>query len=174
MAIPGDKVISMPKKILELLTGFLLVLVTGIFWGTWFSLSRTMNSLSPEIFITIGKEIMKNVAVPMSIIMPASIICLVILLTWSWKIKSVYFYCIAATLILFIIALIVTLTVEVPIDNQIKTWTATTIPGNWENIRDRWELYHTVRTFAALACILFFLTGLINKKLKDHPPMQVK
>ena len=154
----------MPKKILELVTGFLLVLVTGIFWGTWFSLSRTMDGLPPEIFITIGKEIMKNVAVPMSIIMPTSIICLVILIIWSWKTKSVYFYCMTATLILFVVALIITLAVEVPIDNQIKTWTATTMPNDWESIRDRWETFHTVRTFAALTCSLFFLTGLVNKK----------
>jgi len=153
----------MPKKIIELVTGMLLVLVMGVFWGTWFSLSRTMNGLSPEIFITIGKEIMQNVAVTMRVIMPASIVGLAILLVWSWKTKSVYFYCLAVALVLFIIALIITLTVEVPIDNQIRTWTATTIPAGWENIRDRWERYHTMRTFASLACILFFLAGLISK-----------
>jgi len=150
------------QKLLQLGTGFLLVLVTGVFWGTWFSLSRTMYELPPEIFITIGKQIIKNLAVPMSIIMPASIAGLLILLIRSWKLKSVYFYCIAATLILFVTALIITVAIEVPIDNQIKTWTAATIPFSWHNIRNQWEHYHTIRTFLSLAGIIFFIIAITN------------
>ena len=154
----------MGQKSIQLVTGLLLVLVTGLFWGTWFSLSRTMYELPPEIFITIGKQIIKNVAIPMSIIMPASIIGLLILFIGSWKTKSVYFYCILATLILFIIALIITVVIEVPIDNQIKTWTVTTMPSNWQNLRDHWEFYHTIRTFVSLAGLAFFMTAIMNRK----------
>lgn len=154
----------MRQKSLELITAVLLTLVTGVFWGTWFSLSRTMHNLSPEIFITIGKEIMNNVAVAMSIIMPASIAGLLVLLAGSWKTRAVYFYCILTALILFVTALIITLAIEVPIDNQIRTWTATTVPANWEDIRDRWELYHTIRTFLTLACVSFFITAILNRK----------
>ena len=155
--------IGMKQKSLELITAILLVLVTGVFWGTWFSLSRTMHTLAADLFVTIGKEIMKNVAVAMSIIMPASIICLLLLLIGSWKTGTVYFYCILAALILFIIALIITLAVEVPIDNQIKTWTVATTPADWEDIRDRWERYHTIRTFLTLACTSFFIVALLNR-----------
>src|SRR3954451_22358052 len=88
-----DKKKFVIQKSIQLITGLLLVLVTGVFWGTWFSLSRTMFELSPEIFITIGKEIIRNVAAPMSIIMPASIIGLLVLLIGSWRSKSLYFYC---------------------------------------------------------------------------------
>lgn len=154
----------MRRKFLELITAILLILVTGVFWGTWFSLSRTMHVLPSGIFITIGKEIMNNVAVTMSIIMPASIACLIVLLISSWKVRTVYFYCILTALILFIIALIITLAVEVPIDNQIKTWTAATIPPDWEDIRDRWERYHTIRTFLSLACSSFFIIAILNRR----------
>jgi hypothetical protein len=160
----------MLKKITELLTGVLLVLVTGIFWGTWFSLSRTMNTFSPQFFITIGKEIMENVAVPMSIFMPTSVVGLIILIIWSWRRKSVYFYCMILALILFIVAFVITVSIEVPIDDQIRTWTASSIPTDWEKIRDRWEWHHTIRTFAALGCIFFFLTGIINKKRSVAKP----
>lgn len=154
----------MRRKVLELVTAILLTLVIGVFWGTWFSLSRTMHTLPPGIFITIGKEIMNNVAVTMSIIMPVSIACLIVLLVSSWKARTVYFYCVLTALVLFIIALMITLAIEVPIDNQIKTWTAATIPLGWEGIRDRWEWYHTIRTFLSLACISFFIIALLNRK----------
>jgi len=152
------------QKSIQLITGLLLVLVTGVFWGTWFSLSRTMFELSPEIFITIGKEIIKNVALPMSIIMPASLIGLLILLVGSWRTKSVYFYSILIALILFIIALIITVGIEVPIDNKIKTWTVESIPADWQNIRDKWEVYHTLRTFVSLTGIGFFIIAIMNRK----------
>jgi hypothetical protein len=149
-------------KIIRLITGILLILVAGLFWGTWFSLSRTMYHLPAETFITIGKEIIANVAVPMRIIMPASLLGLVILLISSRKNKQVYFYCILTCFLLFLIALMITVTIEVPIDNQIKTWTAATIPGNWEAIRNRWETFHTTRTFVALTGIAFFLIAIMN------------
>jgi uncharacterized membrane protein len=45
----------------------------------------------------------------------------------------------------------ITLAVNVPIDNEIKTWTAATLPSDWENIRSRWAAFHTLRTFVSLA-----------------------
>lgn len=78
----------------------------------------------------------------MSIIMPASVICLVILLIGSWKTKNLYFYCMLATLVLFIVALIITVGIEVPIDNQIRTWMPAAMPADWQGIRNKWEFPH--------------------------------
>jgi len=61
----------------------------------------------------------------------------------------------------FIIALLATLIVEVPIDKQVKTWTAATLPANWERLRDRWQTFHVVRTLASIAGLLFLLAGAI-------------
>jgi uncharacterized membrane protein len=152
------------KRFPELITGILLTLVSGVFWGTWFALSRTMHTLSPEIFITIGKQIMQNVAVTMSIIMPASIIALISLLISSGKNRSVYFYCVLTALVLFVLALVITLSVEVPIDNRIATWTPSTVPADWADIRDRWERFHTMRTFLSLGSVAFFYVALIYGK----------
>lgn len=151
-------------KAIQFITGLLLVLVAGVFWGTWFSLSRTMHELPAAMFLTIGKEIMANVALTMSIIMPASVLCLLILLIGSWKTKNLYFYCVLAALVLFITALIITVGIEVPIDNQIRTWTVAAMPADWQGIRDRWEYYHTIRTVASLSAVAFFLIALLNRK----------
>ena len=70
----------MIQKPIQLITGILLVLVTGLFWGTWFSLSRTMYELSPEIFITIGKP-SKLYGVNFALIMSRNILINIIVLT---------------------------------------------------------------------------------------------
>jgi uncharacterized membrane protein len=56
--------------------------------------------------------------------------------------------------VLLLVAVIaVTLSVEVPIDNKIKTWTPTTLPSDWQDIRARWAAFHTLRTFLSLAAV---------------------
>jgi uncharacterized membrane protein len=54
-------------------------------------------------------------------------------------------------LVLLVGVLVVTLSVEVPIDNRIKTWTVATLPPDWTGIRARWAAFHTLRTFLSLA-----------------------
>ncbi|MGH9342189.1 MAG: hypothetical protein ACRD19_00275 [Terriglobia bacterium] len=51
--------------------------------------------------------------------------------------------------------LIVTLGVEVPIDRQIEQWTVATLPSDWQALRDRWEFYHTIRTFVSIGALGF-------------------
>ena len=153
----------MLRKILLLITGVLLVLITGVFWGTWFSLSRTMYQLPPETFITIGKQIMQNVATGMSIMMPLGISGVLVLLLMAGRRKKAHFYWLLSTLILFVLALAITLFIEVPIDNQIKTWTPDALPMDWKAIRDRWQFYHTDRTFLSLAGMACYLMAAIKR-----------
>jgi uncharacterized membrane protein len=137
-------------KLIFFLALISLTLVTGVFWGTWFSLSRSIEVFSAEEFIHIGKAIIQNLAVPMRIIMPTSIVFMA-LSVWCYpdKRSGGFYFCIAA-LILIIAALLITLLIEVPIDNEIKIWSIPSMPKEWETIRDRWEFYHTVRTFISL------------------------
>jgi hypothetical protein len=152
----------MKQKIIQFITLFLLMLITGLFWGTWFSLSRTMETFSAAEFIHIGKTIIQNVANPMKIIMPSCILLMAVSI-WLYPQKnSAGFYLIISSFVLLIITLIITIGIEVLIDNQIKTWTAQTVPSDWEAIRNRWEFFHTMRTFVSL-CSFGFYSAVILK-----------
>jgi uncharacterized membrane protein len=141
----------------------LLALVTGVFWGTWFSLSRTMYALPGETFVVIGKQIMQNVALGMSIMMPLGIAGIIVLLFLAGRRKKAHFYWLLSALILFSAALAITLFIEVPIDNQIRTWAGNNLPHDWETIRNRWQFYHTDRTFLSLAGMACFLMAVIKR-----------
>jgi len=153
----------MLRKIVLLITGLVLILVTGVFWGTWFSLSRTMHTFPAETFVAIGKQIMQNVATGMSIMMPLGITGLIVLMLLAGKRKKAHFYWLFSTLILFAAALAITLFIEVPIDNQIKRWEPGSIPDDWAVIRDRWQFYHTDRTFISLAGMACYLMAVIKR-----------
>ena len=47
------------------------------------------------------------------------------------------FWWLLAGFLLMVAALVVTLAVEVPIDNRIEVWTATTLPADWRSIQTR-------------------------------------
>jgi len=47
----------MRHKIIIFCSLFLLMLITGVFWGTWFTLTRSIESFPAEEFIHIGKVI---------------------------------------------------------------------------------------------------------------------
>jgi uncharacterized membrane protein len=129
----------------------LFALVMGVFWGTWFSLSRSIASITPEAFLEIGHIMIANLGKPMSILLPAALIASVLVLTVLFRHRRVAaFYLALASLLLMVGALVVTLAVNVPIDYEINQWTATTLPADWMAIRDRWQFYHTIRTFAAV------------------------
>ena len=143
----------------------LFALVAGVFWGTWFSLSRSIAEISPEFFIGIGKAIIKNLAVPMRILMPLALLSTLPVLSWMPEKRSGAFVFTSLGLVLMIGATLVTVFVEVPIDNQLKQWTITSLPANWQALRDRWEFYHTVRTFVSLAALASVVIGSLTTRL---------
>jgi uncharacterized membrane protein len=152
----------MKRSLIHLSALFLLMLITGVFWGTWFTLTRSIEGFSAEEFIHIGKVIIANIAVPMRIIMPAGIL-LMLLSLWLYNDKkSAGFYAGLLSFVLIIAVLLVTLLVLVPIDNSIKQWTTATLPQNWKDIRYKWDTFHAVRTFASLASFALFSWSVIT------------
>jgi uncharacterized membrane protein len=141
----------MALKIWQFISIFLLALVTGVFSGPWLGLSRSIATFEPEVFLAIGHRMIRNLAPVMPFLMPAAILSLVPVLVLSYSDRPQTFYLTLAALALFIVALLITLIVEVPIDNQIMKWTAATLPANWQQLRDRWETFHVMRTFASVA-----------------------
>ena len=137
----------------ELVAIVLTALVTGVFFGPWLGLSRSIDQFSPETFLAIGKRMIGNLAPVMPFLMPLAILSVIAAavmahsaLTW-------------AGLALFLCALVITLAVEVPIDNKIKRWTLETMPAGWQQIRDRWERFHALRTFAAVGALVLVTAG---------------
>ena len=149
------------KKLLIFATLMFLLLVTGVFWGTWFTLTRSIQDFSISEFIHIGKVIIANVAWPMRIIMPSSILFLLLTTIFYQQKKSMGLYLSLFSLLLLIVTLLITLIVLVPIDNQIKTWTAQNPPADWESIRDRWQFYHAARTITSITSFGFFAYSLL-------------
>jgi len=143
---------------------FLLALVTGVFWGTWFTLTRSIETFSAAEFIHIGQTIISNVAWPMRVLMPACILFLILSASFVPEKRSATFYLSLAGCLLIVAALLITLLVEVPIDNQIRIWTVQTIPADWAMLSARWQVFHTARTFISLASLASLILAVLSRK----------
>jgi hypothetical protein len=141
-------------RLAQFLTIMLYVLVAGVLWGTWLSLARTMNDYDATTFLTDGKHMIVNLRDVMAVFMISAgvlgIVTTVLLLrarprAAGW-LSLVGVLCIVAVIV-------VTLSVEVPIDNQVNVWTVPTLPADWRDIRARWADFHTLRTFLSLAAV---------------------
>jgi uncharacterized membrane protein len=77
-------------------------------------------------------------------------------------------------LLLMIAVLVITLAVEVPIDNLIVNWTEDTLPGNWQQIRARWAVFHTLRTFVSLGAVAAAVgAGLTTRVADQHSSRRI-
>ena len=149
----------------------LFALVMGVFWGTWFSLSRTMDQLSGETFVAVGHQMIHNLGLPMAILLPLALLSALASLALLWPGgRGPAFWWLAAGFLLMVAALVITLAVEVPIDNQIEAWTVATLPGDWRSIQSRWELWHTIRTFASIAAVVAATISAVVTPRPSQPP----
>jgi hypothetical protein len=131
---------------------FLYALVLGVFWGTWFSLSRSMSAITASTFLEVGHTMIGNLGGPMAVFMPATLLSAVPVLVALYRLHRRASFSLALVGAgLLAVALIITLSVNVPIDNQIGRWTIDTLPPDWSSVRNRWEAYHAARTFVSLA-----------------------
>ena len=148
-------------KTWELISILLSALVAGMFYGPWAALSRSMNTFEPEVFLAIVDRMNRNIAPVMTVLMPAAFLSIVPVLFLSYPTHPRTFYLTLAGFIFFLLALLVTMFVEVPIVEQIVTWTVDTLPANWQQLRDRWRRFHVIRVVAGLASLVFLLAGAI-------------
>jgi len=143
-------------------TLFALMLVCGVFWGLYFALSRSYQVFTPVEMAKIARTIVRNLEAPMRNI---SLLCLVLMgvsIAFYPDKGSWNFYATIASLLLIIGSLVITAAIEVPINNQVVTWTAENTPPDWEQLRNRWQYYNVVRTVLALLSFVLFAAGLVG------------
>ena len=151
----------MSLKIFELVSVVFLTLVSGMYWGPWLALSRSLATFEPPVFLAIVHRLNLNMAPLMTILMPVALLSAVPVLFISYSARPQTFYLTLAGFALFVVTLLVTVLIEVPIAKQIETWTVSSLPDNWQQLRDRWGTFHIVRMAPSLVGLVLVLVGAI-------------
>jgi hypothetical protein len=153
--------VSMTLKIWELISIVLSALVGGMYWGPWLALTRSMRTFKPEVFLEIVGRMNRNMESVMTILTPIALLSITPVLFLSYKEHPRNFYMTLIGFALFIVALVVTMVVEVPIVKQVVIWTVGTLPNNWQQLRDRWGAFHMIRVVAGIGGLVLLMAGAI-------------
>jgi len=144
-------------KTVEVVSILFAVLVFGVFWGPWIALTRSIRTLGPDTFLEVVHRLDRNLGGLMGVLMPVTILLLVPALFLTHGLQLVLSI---AALMLFVVTLIVTAAIEVPVVKIIRGWTSTPLPANWEQLRDRWVSFHLARVipgFLGVAALVIAL-----------------
>ena len=148
-------------KLVELISILISALVGGMYWGPWLALSRSLSTFEPGAFLAIVHRLNQNMAPLMTWLTPLGLLSTLPTLYLSFGIQPLTFYLTLAGLACFVVALIVTVAVEVPIVMQIVTWNVSAMPPNWQELRDRWVNFHVLRIIGGITGLALLVAGAI-------------
>jgi uncharacterized membrane protein len=151
----------MTLKIFELVSIICSASVGGMYWGPWLALTKSMKTFKPDVFLVIVDRLNRNMAGLMTALTPIALLSIVPVLFISFERQPTTFYLSLAGFISFVVALLVTVIVEVPIVKQIATWTTETLPDTWTQLPDRWGAFHIIRVVAGIVGLALLVAGAI-------------
>lgn len=64
-----------------------------------------------------------------------------------------------AAAVMTLIVLLITIFLEVPINDQVGSWSAGAAPVEWTEVRDRWLWYHLIRTITGIIAFVCAAIG---------------
>lgn len=149
----------MALKLLEALSILLAALAGGMFWGPWLALTYSIRTFEPTVFLALADRLNRNMAAVMTVLLPAALLAMGPVLWLTYARQPTTFYLTLLSFGLYLLALLVTMLIEVPIVKQIVSWTVPTLPADWQPLRDRWAAFHVVRVAAAVAGLASLVAG---------------
>lgn len=63
---------------------------------------------------------------------------------------------------LFAAMIVYTVLLPVPINNQVARWQPESLPGNWRELRQRWDRLHEVRVGVLLVALVLLVTSTLT------------
>ena len=63
-----------------------------------------------------------------------------------------------------VLVIVITMALEVPLNNKFARWEPKKVPDDWELLRDAWLRNHWLRTYFGIAAFLFSLVGCLAHK----------
>ncbi len=127
-------------------------LAAGIFLGDSMGASYARPELSASSFVQLQQIIHMNFVRMMP---PLLLLAIVAGLAWLLLIRAqrhrAEFWLVIAAVAAMISVAVLTRTINVPINDQLMTWSVEAPPSNVRDIWSRWEAVHTVRTILWLA-----------------------
>ena len=151
----------MTPTIIRFIDLLLVALVAGTTFGIWVGYDPA--GLSAATYL----EQQQHAIRALNSLMPAlGAICVVLTLALAVMAKRSpgARYLTVAALLCLVAAGVVTRFGNQPINVQVMTWTAQTLPPNWMQFRDWWWQWHVIRTVAAVSALCLLIMATLTRQ----------
>jgi uncharacterized membrane protein len=144
------KEIGMLASITRFTNIILAALLAGTSFGIWMGLNPTQYS--PATYLEQQQQLVGSLNTLMVLLVIFAAIVTIISALLQRKNKGEFIILLAASAF-FTSCLFISRFGNVPIQNEILTWSVDSLPGNWTDYRDRWWTFHILRTVAELIAL---------------------
>lgn len=144
----------MARRIVLFLALFFVALTSGAAFAVW--LDTSPSGVSGAFYAEKMQHAIRVFTVPLNIVAVLGVLFTIASTFFARRDRHSFYLLIVASVCLIAGALI-TVFGNVPIINQIKTWSIYSFPSNWMEVGVKWWLFQTVRTIlqaAALALVI--------------------
>ncbi len=136
-------------------------LLAGTSFGIWMGLDP--SAYSSETYIEQQQNLVRSLNTLMvALVFVAAVITLIS--AYLQRRNKMNFIILLIAAACFICCIIISRFGNVPIQDEILTWKAGSIPGNWSTLRDKWWSLHILRTIAELVALVLVTWTNIKKQ----------
>ena len=151
--MPGLGYLSTIGQGLSLL---LVGLLAGSMYGIWFGYDITRYS--PATFVEVHQGAVRGLNTLLPLMGLVAIVLLVVLAVLARQ-RPTVLALYAAAAVGLIAAGLITRFLNQPINDTVMTWSATSLPADWEQLRNSWWSWHAARLGATLLALLLLIAA---------------
>jgi hypothetical protein len=94
-----------------------------------------------------------------------TLVAVILLVIHAWNARSPSLRPAVVALVLLLLALVVSLVVNGPINVEQLVWNAQAPPAGWASVRDRWQVAHAVRVVLIVAALGYVSVAVVDRPL---------
>ena len=143
------------------------IIIAGLMVGNELAIAVFVHPTLDQLSVDVHLPAASALALILGRFMPFWYV-IVLLLTLAetlvqWHLSSCLPGWFAASDILWVLAIVYTVTTLVPINNRIASWTKGNPPADWKKFRSRWDLLHRWRVLLLTVAFAFLIVGVVSK-----------
>jgi uncharacterized membrane protein len=153
---------------LRVVNVFLVGLLAGVLVGV-LMVETALLDVPASVYTAVQKP-KHAIFEPIALVYALTVVFGITILAMSrGQFRTTAFAFTAAGMLCLIASIVTTLLVNVPINAEImNTWSVESPPADWAQVRDRWNLFHTIRTGLNVVAFLFLLLAATASRTSEH------
>ena len=151
----------MTRRIFLFAALFFVALVAGAAFAIWIDYNPA--GMSPAFYTEKMQHAIRVFTVPLPTVVLLGVFFTIASTFLARRERPDFYLLIAASICILAVALI-TAFGNVPINNQIRTWSSNSPPSSWSELSQRWWRFQTVRTIAAVGGLCFLISAALARR----------